>query len=535
MATFDENVESIRTAVLARDVRDSIAEALEQTKEFSDAAALGKNIAQFINASSFIFSFSYDSEEDEYTITYNGTKDFVNCNGTNKSVGNSASNAQIKISTLTESGIRGYAVFYLDITDNTAGIKAITEMTADDYAVAIFYRTFIDYCGNDFTFNRYTANDFNAYTKWDNIYAHAAVPVVGKIKIDTANKKIYTEGLRLQARETGIIHTVADSEINYGTLAKPNALFHLFLNSATGTMFVKNYNDLSFRGSTSAYSTFLVLSYFNGIKWTAAAVPNTFYVNNSDVFGGLNGTSGNSKTCRIFKRVTCIGDSYTSGYVRVDSSTVVTNVPYSWTHYMESITGNKYVNLGVAGATTLSWLTNPNGYAKMLTSGKSQAYIIGLMINDGHRASLDAPDVRVPVGTSSDITAVVGGAEPTTYYGGLTKIVLNCIAQNPDAHIFVQTKPSAGSPGAFSAYNTAVRDVVAYFVGEGERVHCLDLEAYDSLYQNDSLSADLSNGHFTPLGYEQLAEILSFIMSDYINKNVTDFQTVHLIPYDEEE
>ena len=57
----------------------------------------------------------------------------------------------------------------------------------------------------------------------------------------------------------------------------------------------------------------------------------------------------NSATCKIFKKVVCCGDSYTSGYIDVtpdgeektSETFSETNEEYSWVHYMSQMTGNK--------------------------------------------------------------------------------------------------------------------------------------------------------------------------------------------------
>ena len=46
------------------------------------------------------------------------------------------------------------------------------------------------------------------------------------------------------------------------------------------------------------------------------------------------------------------------------------------------------------------------------------------------------------------------------------------------------------------------------------------------------MTKDSIGGHYTAIGYEQFAEILAVIMSDYINEHIGDFQDVHLVEYD---
>lgn len=237
-----------------------------------------------------------------------------------------------------------------------------------------------------------------------------------------------------------------------------------------------------------------------------------------DVVGSR--TSFNRTTCNIFRKVVCCGDSYTSGHIHPSGGTASpTNEDYAWPHYMETITGNRWVNCGNSGANVLTWQTLSRGLPAAQASGKSQAYVIGLMINDQSTGAN-----HVDLGSAEDI-----GTEANTYYGGLSKIIRELAAISPLAHIFVNTCPQNGIN---QNYNTAVRTIVNQYSGT-YNVHLIDLAEKKSLYQASSLASDYVNGHPTALGHEQFAEIYSYVLSEYINTHVSDFQTVFQIPYDE--
>lgn len=228
----------------------------------------------------------------------------------------------------------------------------------------------------------------------------------------------------------------------------------------------------------------------------------------------------NKTTSKIFKKVVCCGDSYTSGHI-VDSNNVAhaTNEDYAFPHYMSTLTGNEWVNCGSSGASSKTWLTAPRGLAKAISSGKSQAYIVGLMINDQSNS-----DRHVNVGTQADI-----GTDADTYYGYYSKIIRELNAISPNAKIFIETCPNSSS--SYIAYNQAVRDIYEAYKNTYP-LHLLDLYAYKDLYTNVTLTNDLVGGHYTAIGYEQFAEILNYILSNYINDNIEDFQDVAFIEYD---
>lgn len=273
----------------------------------------------------------------------------------------------------------------------------------------------------------------------------------------------------------------------------------------------------------------------------------------------------NKTTCKIFKKVVCCGDSYTAGYIDIREDTEVEPVEgvdrllssnYSWVHYMATMTGNNWINCGVSGANVLTWrglydeynasktsgavighenpsLADTSGYHTAQQAGQTQAYILGLLINDSTpRKTEDGIEVPTPhhvdLGESSDI----GAEYPTTFYGGLSKIIRDLHSISPKAKIFVNTCPkNDSSDRQYSLYNQAVRHVVNYYKNNyAYPVHCIDLANHSDLYSNSSLTGDYINGHYTAIGYEQFAEIYALLLSDYINTHISEFQDVAFIP-----
>ena len=241
-------------------------------------------------------------------------------------------------------------------------------------------------------------------------------------------------------------------------------------------------------------------------------------IDQEELNSSINNIRNQIKSCCIFEKVLCVGDSYTSGHIDLEPDIVgndPSNPNYSWPHYMEKITGNIYYNCGISGATVLSWLTNNNGLLKAQSYGKVQAYIIGLGLNDRS---------RVELGSYSDI-----GTDAQTYYGGLSKIVQELNNISPSAKIFIQTMTKAGGRTANTSYNQAIKDVVEYYK-DIYPIHLLDLDLYINLYDIDIINNDYIGGHQTAIGYRAFAENLCYVMSDYINNNIQDFQDVYKIP-----
>lgn len=229
--------------------------------------------------------------------------------------------------------------------------------------------------------------------------------------------------------------------------------------------------------------------------------------------------SFNRTTAKIFKKVVCCGDSYTSGVIQLRGESPYQNDEYAWPHYMETATGNEWVNCGAGGCNVLTWQKHARGLTKAQSVGRAQAYIVSLMIND-----VSNTDRGVPLGNVEDI-----GTEAQTYYGGMSKIIRELNVLNPTAKIFVNTCPKTGAE--YTQYNQAVRNIVNIY-SKTYPVHCIDLEEVKDYYENTSLTDDYVSGHYTALGYEQFAEIYMYVLSDYINNHVADFQDVFKIPYD---
>lgn len=227
------------------------------------------------------------------------------------------------------------------------------------------------------------------------------------------------------------------------------------------------------------------------------------------------------RTCAIFKKVCCIGDSFTAGYIMNTSGQATDDPGNSWPAHMAIMTGREYVNCGISGATSKSWLTNVNGLAKMqIPANQSQAYLIGLQINDAN--------VGMTVGTVADI-----GSDADSYVRWISDIIDAVFAVNSLAHVFIQTQPK-NYTGAHTPYRAALLEIVDWYQNNGthrSQVHLIDLLDYYKLYQNPGCNDSMANGHFTAPGWEYCAEILMYAWSNYINAHPLVFQDVNLIPY----
>lgn len=234
-------------------------------------------------------------------------------------------------------------------------------------------------------------------------------------------------------------------------------------------------------------------------------------------------TANNLNTCNIFRKVIACGDSYTAGYI-VSKTGEIHNVneEYAWPHYMETITGNTWVNCGHSGTNAYTWQTAERGLPKARAAGKAQAYILGLMINDSSSDS----NRNLTLGTITDI-----GTNNMTFYAQYTKVIKELFNISPNAKVFIETCPKVEGD-RYVGYNQAVHDIYDALKSNYPNLHLLDLFKYYNMYTNTSLANDSLAGHYTAIGYQQFAQILSVILSSYINEHISDFQDVAFIEYD---
>ena len=100
------------------------------------------------------------------------------------------------------------------------------------------------------------------------------------------------------------------------------------------------------------------------------------------------------------------------------------------------------------------------------------------------------------------------------------------------AKIFLQTIPRTTE--AIAPYNTAIRNIVTYYntTLSNANIFLLDLYEYRDMYNISSITGDVWYGHYTAIGYEQFAENLNYILSEFINSNISSFQDAAFIEYD---
>lgn len=226
-------------------------------------------------------------------------------------------------------------------------------------------------------------------------------------------------------------------------------------------------------------------------------------------------------TAKVFRKVGCIGDGYTTGHIYLSEDMQPDVWEQSWPKHMEKLTGNKWINFGISGTSCKTWIDDGILDFVLNSCDRCDAYVIGLMINDSDPNSY----AYVPLGTPSDI-----GTENNTYYAYYFRLIDTIHTQYPQAAIFCNTCPR--TEARFADYNTAVRTIVEYcqtsfYEGRednGEhRIFLCDLasERYNNeeYYKHPIFSSDYYDGYFSGFSYYYMAECYLRVMSDALNES----------------
>lgn len=360
--------------------------------------------------------------------------------------------------------------------------------------------------------------------------------LIEPISADVADTKEKVSAMELQSENGKVCASTGSSALNVletiGLLKRDKTIrFSLvsdaYENHSIGVYLMRangSYVSLGTITEIGAEKTYRITEDFEYIRFYNNKGPEPFSVKLSIVRSVADSISVMS--AKIFRRVGCIGDSYTSGHIHLQgANAVVANYDYAWPHYMSGLTNNKWTNFGQSGSTAKQWVVGASRLGEVKESGnKCQAYVIGLMINDQGSWSSYA----TPVGNKSDI-----GTDADTYYAWYYKLVQEVISVNASAKIFCNTCPNYANN---FAYNVAVRDIVAHCKSNGQNVYLCDLASdkynNETYYKNPIFLSDAVNGHFTAIGYEYMAECYIRVLSDVINSNLAEFQDVFQIPCD---
>ena len=234
-----------------------------------------------------------------------------------------------------------------------------------------------------------------------------------------------------------------------------------------------------------------------------------------------------------FLNFTAIGDSLTFGLSpkTYDTSGYPAswggNNNCSWVRRLATLTGADAINLGYSGATAKTWYLSTSqggtgGYNAMINGKRTQAYLIGLGIND-------VISETYPIGSLSDVDFDNRENNADSFIGWYAKIIQSIMEFNPKAKIFVFNNPKATDATAqkYIMLNTLCED--PHFKGT---VYFVSFEEWKKYFEADCVQKWREGVHYSPPAYHQIARIMLSALSKRMCDSFKEFETIYNIPYD---
>ena len=220
-----------------------------------------------------------------------------------------------------------------------------------------------------------------------------------------------------------------------------------------------------------------------------------------------------------FAKFGVCGDSLSVGHTQDASGTnYPRNIYYSWGQYIAREYGNVCLNFGKSGMTAKTWMSDDKCYNRIIVAdNKCQCYVIGLGANDAENIA----SYSGGIGSSADIDFNDMSNNADSFYGWYAKIINTINTLNPTAIVFLLT---LGYPRDASANVKSINQaIVAMSELTGfSNVILVDLREYDNYFKKNGLAGQISGGHFSALGYANVARIIESAISKAMNDYTKD-------------
>ena len=231
-----------------------------------------------------------------------------------------------------------------------------------------------------------------------------------------------------------------------------------------------------------------------------------------------------------FAKFGVCGDSLSVGHTRDASGTDHNrNIFYSWPQIVARDYGNVALNFGISGITAKGWLSDSKCYTRMVEpDNKCQCYIIGLGANDAENLDIYSQGI----GTTADIDFNDMSNNADSFVGWYAKIINAINTINPTAIIFLLTLGYTRDQSANGQnINQAIRNMSA--LSGFDNVLLVDLSTYDDILKNNAFYGQLWGGHYSALGYANVARLIEFAISKVMNEydNGRMLFEIPFIPY----
>lgn len=232
----------------------------------------------------------------------------------------------------------------------------------------------------------------------------------------------------------------------------------------------------------------------------------------------------------IFRTAGVVGDSLASGCMEYkdenNASQGLDRYEFSWIQQMKHICGFDIAyNFSVGGMTSKKFWTSTNSHITDLRESgadhKCQLYFIALGVND-------IADTSMEVGTSADIN----NASSTTFYGYYSRIIELIQSIQPRAKIFLVGLPNHSKMTVWGDRFTNFKNSIADMVNHFDNCYYLDLFTYDVAYDETFQQTYFNGFHENAIGYLRTAWVISSYVDWYIRHNYEEFKEVGFIGTD---
>lgn len=211
----------------------------------------------------------------------------------------------------------------------------------------------------------------------------------------------------------------------------------------------------------------------------------------------------------LFNSAGACGDSFTHGTTGNSNGDYI-SLGSSWFDKMCNRSGIPFANYGIGGATTKSWLINPNGLPKLLQDTPKDFYFIGFGINDSSSLGINY------LGTIYDITENYEN-NPDTFYGNYARIIEQILNYSPNAKLVLLPIWYPWNHQYKSEFNNAIKSIANHY-------NIIYIDIFEDWFFNSSIYRDMTNSHPSPISYDGMSFAMERLLNKAIKNNYNYFK-----------
>lgn len=223
--------------------------------------------------------------------------------------------------------------------------------------------------------------------------------------------------------------------------------------------------------------------------------------------------------CSIFRTISCIGDSLSSGEFETRDEEGQTHYydffEYSWGQYLARMTGSQVFNCSRGGMTAKEYyesFADANRYWSL--SRTSQAYIIALGVNDLFGLQMEVGNIEEILDEPKE------AAQTFAYWYG--KILRKLRERNPEGKLFLMTMPRDESDSEEADFKKRKHAELLHEISKQlKHTWVIDLYQYAPVYDKKFKEHFYLYGHMNAKGYVLTAKMIASYI-DYIVRSETE-------------